>query len=180
MLGGPSVHNPVTTPTWAFYAFSHAHDPEKSRGRAAGPTHSGNEYKKGAVMKSTQFFKSLFLILALATGAFAAGNAQKGSFQVSEPVQVSGTQLAAGDYVARWEGTGDSVKVEIVRNGKVLATVPAKVVELGQKASDDAAEIANNGAGRELKALRFSGKKVQLDLGSQMAGAQAKTQDSVK
>jgi hypothetical protein len=133
-------------------------------------------------MKSTQFFKSVLvlLILAFATAAFAAGSAQKGNFQVSAPVQVSGTELPAGDYVARWEGTGESVKVEIVRNGKVLATVAAKVIELGQKASDDAAEIANNGAGRELKTLRFSGKKVQLDLGNQMAGATAKTQDSVK
>jgi hypothetical protein len=133
-------------------------------------------------MKSTQFFKSVLvlLVLAFATAAFAAGSAQKGNFQVSEPVQVSGTQLPAGDYVARWESSGENVKVEIVRNGKVLATVPAKVTELGQKASDDAAEIASNGAGRELKALRFSGKKIQLDLGGQMAGAQAKTQDSVK
>ncbi|HEX7289011.1 MAG TPA: hypothetical protein VF532_22695 [Candidatus Angelobacter sp.] len=133
-------------------------------------------------MKSTQSFKSVLvlLVLVLATAAFAAGGGQKGNFQVSEPVQVSGTQLPAGDYVARWDGTGESVKVEIVRNGKVLATVPAKVVELGQKASDDVMEIANNGAGRELKSLRFSGKKVQLDLGGQMAGAQAKAQDSVK
>lgn len=110
--------------------------------------------------------------MALATSAFAANGAQKGNFQISDPVQVSGTQLPAGDYVAKWEGTGDNVKVDITRNGKVLATVPAKVVELGQKASEDAAEIATGASGkRELNALRFSGKKVQLELGSPAADA---------
>ena len=129
-------------------------------------------------MKSTHFFKATFLVLLLATAAFAASNVQKGNFQISDPVQISGTQLPAGDYVAKWEGTGDNVKVEITHNGKVLATVPARVVELGEKASNDAAEVSTSASGsRELTGLRFSGKKVQLALGSQAA---AKTQDSVK
>jgi len=127
-------------------------------------------------MKSAQFFKAFFLVLALASFVFAANNTQKGNFEISAPVQVSGTQLPAGEYVARWDGTGDNVKVEISRNGRVLATVPAKVVELGEKASNDAAEVSNGANGsRELSALRFAGKKVQLEL-----GGQGKTQESVK
>ncbi len=123
-------------------------------------------------MKSTQFFKLLLVCfaVALATSAFAASNVQKGNFQISGPVQVNGTELPAGEYVAKWEGTGENVKVDISRNGKVLATVPAKVVELGQKASEDAAEVVTANGKRELSALRFSGKKVQLQLGSPAAG----------
>lgn len=125
-------------------------------------------------MKSSQFFKLLLICLAvaLATSAFAANGTQKGNFQIFDPVQVNGTQLPAGDYVARWEGTGDNVKVDIMQNGKVLATVQAKVVDLGQKASEDATEIANGSNGsRELTTLRFSGKTIQLELGSPSAEA---------
>jgi len=124
-------------------------------------------------MKSSQFFKLLLVCfaVALATSAFAANGIQKGNFQVSEPVQVNGTQLPAGEYVAKWEGTGESVKVEISHNGKVLATVPAKVVDLTAKADQNASEVSEVNGRRELNALRFSGKKVQLELGSQAAEA---------
>ncbi|HET7873364.1 MAG TPA: hypothetical protein VFL42_12675 [Terriglobales bacterium] len=132
-------------------------------------------------MKSSQLFKALFLVLALASLALAAGNTQKGNFEISAPVQVAGTQLPAGEYVARWEGTGENVKVAITRNGKVMASVPARVVELGEKSSNDVAEVATGANGsRELSALRFAGKKVQLELGSQSASVQGKSQDSVK
>jgi hypothetical protein len=117
-------------------------------------------------MKFPQLFKASFLVLALASLAFAGGNTQKGNFGISTPVQVSGTELPAGDYVARWQGSGDNVKVEISRNGKVLATVPARVVELGQKAPNNAAIVANGADGsRELNGLRFAGKQVQLEFG---------------
>lgn len=124
-------------------------------------------------MKSSQFFKLLLVCfaVALATSAFAANGIQKGNFQVSEPVQVNGTQLPAGEYVAKWEGTGESVKVEISHNGKVVTTVPAKVVDLTQKADQNASEVSEVNGRRELNALRFSGKKVQLDLGTPAAEA---------
>lgn len=126
-------------------------------------------------MKSSQFFKLLLICFAvvLATSAFAANGVQKGNFQISDPVQVNGTQLPAGHYVVKWEGTGDNVKVDITSEGKVLATVPAKVVDLGQKAAYDAAETATSANGkRELTKLRFSGKNIQLELGSPSADAQ--------
>lgn len=120
-------------------------------------------------MKSSQFFKVLLVCfaVALATSAFAAGGAEKGNLQVSDPVVVNGTQLPAGDYVVKWEGTGSNVKVDITRNGAVVATAPAKAVELNQKASEDASEISTGASGkRELTTLRFSGKKIQLELSS--------------
>lgn len=120
-------------------------------------------------MKSMQSLKLVMLLLlatALATTAFG-GDAGKGNFQISTPVQVNGTTLAAGNYTAKWDGTGPAVQVNIVRNGKTVATVPAKLVESDQKATEDATEIQNNAAGsRELKALHFSGKKYSLQLGS--------------
>jgi len=108
------------------------------------------------------------LTLALATSAFAANDTHKGNFQISSPTQVNGKQLPPGDYVAKWEGSGPTVQVDIVRNGKVLTTVPAQLVNLDQKASDDAAEVQNGANGsRELSVLRFSGKKYSLELSGQ-------------
>ncbi len=131
-------------------------------------------------MKSTLFSKVMLavLTLGLAASAFAAN---KGNFQISGPVQVSGTEIPAGDYVAKWDGTGPNVKVDITRNGKVLATVPAKVVDLSAKSSEDAAEVNNKSDGsRELTGLRFSGKKIALEISSQTTQAENQTKDSSK
>lgn len=135
-------------------------------------------------MKSAFFSKMTLAILALALGGSSfAADLHKGNFQVSGPVQVSGTELPAGDYVAKWEGSGPDVKVNITRNGKVLATVPAKVVDLNQKASQDAAEVSNkSGGARELSRLEFSGKKIALEMNNESAQAenQTKAHDSMK
>jgi hypothetical protein len=116
-------------------------------------------------MQSTNSLKVMLLLfaLALSTAAFAG---EKGNFQISDAVQVNGTTLPAGDYVARWDGAGPTVQVNITRNGRTVATVPAKLVQLDQKVSQDAAEIHNLAGGRrELTTLQFSGKKYSLQLG---------------
>jgi hypothetical protein len=166
LLGGPSDHNPLLTSACVSYAFPRDQQIGKYSGPPSRPDVFGTAKEK--YMRSAQFFKGLFLVLALASLAFGANNTQKGNFEISAPVQVSGTQLPAGGYVARWQGSGDNVKVEISRNGKVLATVPARVVELGEKAANDAAIVANGADGsRDLNGLRFAGKQVQLEFGEQ-------------
>jgi hypothetical protein len=128
-------------------------------------------------MKSSLFSKIIFasLALVLAGSAFAANAAHKQSFEISAPTQVNGTLLSPGEYQAQWEGSGPSVQVSITQGKKVIATVPAEVVELGQAPSDNEAEIKNSASGnRELTSLRFSGKKYSLELGSESAKAQTK------
>jgi hypothetical protein len=117
-------------------------------------------------MKSLVSMKTvmLFVLFAFAASAFASDGG-KANFQISDPVQVNGTTLPAGDYTAKWEGSGPDVQLSIVRSGKTIATVPAKLVQLEQKASDDAAEYQTGASGkRELTALHFSGKKYSLAL----------------
>lgn len=130
-------------------------------------------------MKSSQSLKIMIvlLVITLAGSAFAA-DISKGTFQISTPAQIGGTTLPAGDYTAKWSGTGPTVQVSIVRNGKTVATVPAKLVELNQKATADTAETHVGAAGtRDLTALRFSGKKYSLELSG---GSEAMKSDSVK
>lgn len=131
-------------------------------------------------MKSSWTLKTtvLLLTLAFAASAFAA-SASKGNFQISEKVQVSGATLPAGDYTAKWDGSGPAVQVNIVRNGKTVATVPAKLIQSDQKAAYDSSEIQTGASGsRELTAIHFSGKRYSLELGS--ASAQEKSAESMK
>jgi hypothetical protein len=117
--------------------------------------------------------KSLFLGLALllATSAFAAN---KGSLQVQEPITVNGTKLAAGDYKLQWDGTGPSVELSIMQGKKVVAKVPAHVVDLDKPSSQDAAVVKNNGDGtKTLSEVRLSGKKYSLAVGEDAAKADA-------
>ena len=122
-------------------------------------------------MKRSTISKSLLLGMALllATGAFAAN---KGSLQVQDPVTVSGKQLPAGDYQLKWNGKGPNVELNILKDNKVVATVPARLVDINQSASSDAAVVRKNEDGsRSLSEIRFSGKKYALAIGEEAATA---------
>jgi hypothetical protein len=121
-------------------------------------------------MKFANISKGLLLGLALllATGAFAAAN--KGSMQLVDPVTVSGKQLPAGDYSVKWDGSGPNVELSILKGNKVVATTPARLIDLSQKPSGDAAIVQQNGDGsKALTELHFSGKKYALAIGNESA-----------
>ncbi len=118
-------------------------------------------------MKFSLFPRIITAMLALAftTSAFCASETHKADFQLSEAAQVNGQLLPAGEYTARWEGSGPSVQVSIMQGKTVIVTVPAQVVALNQAANDTQAEIKNSENGdRTLTALRFSGKTYSLTL----------------
>jgi len=117
--------------------------------------------------------KSFFLGLALllATSAFAAN---KGSLSVQEPVTINGTQLKPGDYKVQWDGTGPNVELSITQGKKVVAKVPAHMVNLKVPSQSDAAVVKNNGDGtKSLSEVRLSGKKFSLAVGEEAAKADA-------
>jgi len=119
-------------------------------------------------MKFQSVSKSLLLGLALllATGAFAAAN--KGSLQLPNTITVSGKQLSAGEYSVKWDGNGPNVELNILQGNKVVATTPARLVDLSQKQSADNALVKNNADGtRSLAEIRFSGKKYALAIGDE-------------
>ena len=110
----------------------------------------------------------LGLALLLATSAFAAAN--KGSMQLLDPVTVSGKQLPAGDYSVKWDGNGPNVELNILKGSKVVATTPARLIDLSQKPNSDAAVIKNNEDGsRSLTEIHFGGKKYALAIGQETA-----------
>jgi len=121
-------------------------------------------------MKFATVSKSLVLGLAvlLASSAFAA---TKGSLQLNNPVLLNGTTLKPGDYKVQWEGTGPNVELSIMQGKKVLAKVPAHVVDLQTPAANDAAVTQKNDSGpNTLAGVRFQGKKFALELGEASEG----------
>src|SRR5262245_53922695 len=138
--------------------------------------HSGKNKERH--MKSSLFFKIIIATLALmlAGSAFAGGRSHKDRFSISAPTTVNGQQLPAGEYEARWQGAGPTVQVSLSQGGKVLATVPAQLVELDRASLDTRAVIKSGANGdRELTALRFSGKTYSLNLGTESAKAESKS-----
>jgi hypothetical protein len=124
-------------------------------------------------MKSSKISKGLWLGLALllATSAFAAN---KGSLQVSAPVTINGKEIPAGEYTVKWDGTGPNVEVNILRGKNVVATVPARVVELDRAPERDSAVTVVNADGRKsLNEIRLSGKKYALAVGAESARAES-------
>lgn len=115
-------------------------------------------------MKSNHLMKSVVLGLAvmLATSAFA-GN--KGSLHVPDAVEINGQQLPAGDYQLRWEGAGSNVEVSVMQGKKEVAKTPAKVIELDQASSYDAALVDHASGKALLSGVRFNGKKYALAIG---------------
>jgi hypothetical protein len=117
-------------------------------------------------MKFSLFSKLTVLITAimLAGSAFAAGPAHKGTLEIADTVLINGKQLPPGVYTVVWDGEGPDTSMHIMKGKKEVATAGCKVVSLDQKASQDAAEVTTDAAGRELSAVRFAGQKYELDV----------------
>jgi hypothetical protein len=124
-------------------------------------------------MKFATVTKSLVvgLALTLASSAFAAS---KANLTLNNPTNINGTKLKAGDYKLEWDGSGPNVEVSIVQGKKVIAKVPAKVVDLNQSSANNAALLKQNSDGTTtLAGARFLGKKFALELGEASDGMQA-------
>lgn len=107
------------------------------------------------------------LALLLASSAFAG---TKASLTLQNPATINGTQLKAGDYKLEWEGSGPTVEVSILQGKKVVAKVPAKLVDLTSVSQNNAAVLLRNGDGTtSLTGARFEGKKFALELGAESA-----------
>jgi hypothetical protein len=124
-------------------------------------------------MSASKISKGLLLGLALllATSGFAAN---KGSLEVNDPVTVNGTQLAAGEYTVKWDGAGPNVELSIMKGKNVVATVPARMLDLEQSPGRDSIVTSTNSDGhKSLSEIRFSGKKQAFAVNAESAKAES-------
>src|ERR1700752_1964046 len=75
-------------------------------------------------MKRIRYTAILSVITLLSTVSALARDKNQHSVQISDSVQVGGTQLKPGNYKLEWQGTGPEVQVNFVRDGKTVATAP--------------------------------------------------------
>jgi len=125
-------------------------------------------------MKFANVSKGLLLglTLLLATSLFAAGN--KGSLYTMTDLTVSGKTIPAGSYSLQWEGTGSNVQLNILKDKKIVASTPARLVDLSQPPTSDAAVVRSNSDGsRSLAEVRFGGKRYALQIGDESASSEA-------
>jgi len=84
-------------------------------------------------MKIARYFAAFAIVtLALSLGAFARDN-HSGNFTLYETVRVGSADLQPGDYKADWSGPADAVKIDIVKNGKTVATANGQIKNLQQR-----------------------------------------------
>jgi len=120
-------------------------------------------------MKITKRLKGVLLGLALllSVSAFASN---KGSLSLSDNVMLGTQTLKPGDYSVKWDGNGPDVQLNIMKGSKVVATTPARLVDVNQPFSDDAAVTTLNSDGsKSLTGLRLAGKKFAIDIGQESA-----------
>ena len=124
-------------------------------------------------MKASKISKGLLLGLALllATSGFAAN---KGSLQVDNPVTINGKPLAAGEYTVKWDGAGPNVELNIMKGKNVVATVPARMLDLEQSPVRDSIITSVNSEGhKSVNEIRFSGKKYAFAVNAESAKAES-------
>lgn len=124
-------------------------------------------------MKFATVSKTLLMAFALllASGAFAA---DKANLQLNNAVTLNGTTIAPGDYKLQWEGAGPNVELSILHGKKVVAKVPAHMVDLATPSPNDAAVTLKQDSGpNTLAGIRFQGKKYALDFTQSGEGEQS-------
>src|ERR1700740_2357289 len=89
---------------------------------------------------SNSVLLGLTLLVATSGSAAMKGPQNKGSLNIQEPITVNGIRLAMGNYQLRWEGTGSDVELSIIQSHKVVATVPAQLVDLPRPARTEGYE----------------------------------------
>ncbi len=121
-------------------------------------------------MKTSRIVTTLFgASLLFAVGAFAQ---EKGTLNLTDKINVQGTELKAGRYNVEWTGSGPTVQVNIRQGKNNVVTVPATLVTK---------EAANLGGGygarkeadgsRSLFAIYPAGKKYELEIADKQASA---------
>jgi hypothetical protein len=119
------------------------------------------------------------LALLLATSAFAANKGNKGSIELDQPATIDGHQLAPGQYKLTWDGTGPNVDLMISSHGKLVATVPARLVQLSRPEPSNAYEAHTNADGSQsLIEIDFGGKKYALAFGGEATMTESASQSS--
>jgi hypothetical protein len=95
----------------------------------------------------------------------------KGALELQHPTAVAGKTLATGNYVVRWDGKGDQVELKIYQGKNVVASLPARVIQLSSPSGYNSAVVNSSSGTPSLSEIRFGGKKFALRVDNEGAGS---------
>ncbi len=114
-------------------------------------------------MKQIKYTALLSMLALLFSVCAFARDKNQHSVEITDSVQVGGTQLKAGSYKVEWQGTGPQIQVNFVRNGKTVATVPGTLkTNDAQVTQDDIVTDTTSANTKTLKEIDFSRSKESL------------------
>jgi hypothetical protein len=117
-----------------------------------------------AIMKTKYFqYMAVLPTLTLLVPLAALARENQHSVDISDAVQIGGTQLTPGTYKVEWQGTGPAVQVSFERHGETLVTVPATLKTNDHQVTQDAIETRGSSADkRVLEEIDFGRQKEAL------------------
>jgi hypothetical protein len=114
-------------------------------------------------MKQIKYTALLSMLALLFSVCAFARDKNQHSVEITDSVQVGGTQLKPGSYKVEWQGTGPQIQVNFVRNGKTVATVPGTLkTNDAQVSQDDIVTDTTSANTKTLKEIDFSRSKESL------------------
>jgi hypothetical protein len=113
-------------------------------------------------MKQIKYTALLSMLALLFSVCAFARDKNQHSVEITDSVQVGGTQLEPGSYKVEWQGTGPQIQVNFVRNGKTVATVPGTLKTNDAHVVDDIVTDTTSANAKTLKEIDFSRDKESL------------------
>ena len=110
----------------------------------------------------SQFFGTVVAMLILSAPAWAASNSShkdSTGFDVAQATTIGNTRLQPGHYT--FEAQEDQARLNVLHDGKVVATVPCHWVELHKKPSSS--EILSNN--NQVNEIEFQGRMEAAQVG---------------
>ena len=105
------------------------------------------------------------LLLLLPASALAADNTSR-SVNIPSAVVVQGQRIAPGHYKVEWQEPGPRVRVNFVRNGKTVASVPATLhTNDNQVTQDDVITLQSASNRNVLQEIDFKHQREALTFG---------------
>lgn len=111
-------------------------------------------------LKSMALLSTLTLVFPFC--AFGRDRNQR-SVDIADTVRVGSTQLKPGNYKLEWQGTGSTVQVSFLMDGKTVATAPATLQTNDKRVTEDDVVTGKTSANtKALEEIDFSRQKEAL------------------
>jgi hypothetical protein len=92
----------------------------------------------------------LTILMTVPVALFAKSDSAR--VNLDKPMIVAGQKVPAGNYDVKWTGNGPAVQVQFLKNKKVMATAPAKLIDK-KSPYDNAVETQTKNGSQVLTAI---------------------------